>query len=41
MITDGGGPDDSAPVVGERPTRSDGLPETNDEDGMPLDNPSG
>ncbi|MGO2931794.1 DUF2188 domain-containing protein [Microbacterium sp.] len=41
VSTDGGGPEDGVAVVGERPRRSDGLPETTDEDGMPLDNPSG
>lgn len=40
-ITDGGAPDDDVAVVGERLARSDGLPETTDEDGFPLDNPSG
>ena len=41
VITDGGGRDDGVAIVGERPARSDGLPETTDENGMPLDNPSG
>ena len=41
VITDGGAPDDTVAIVGERPERSDGLPDTTDEDGMPLDNPSG
>lgn len=41
VITDGGGPDDGVAVVGERPARSDGLPETTDDNGLPLDNPSG
>ncbi|MGP6170587.1 DUF2188 domain-containing protein [Microbacterium sp. A196] len=40
-ITDGGAPEDDVAVVGERLPRSDGLPETTDENGMPLDNPSG
>ncbi|MDQ0644267.1 DUF2188 domain-containing protein [Microbacterium murale] len=41
VITDGGAPDDGVVVTGERSPRSDGLPETTDENGMPLDNPSG
>lgn len=41
VITDGGSPDDDVAVVGEQPPRLDGLPETTDENGMPLDNPSG
>lgn len=41
VITDGGAPDDDIAVVGDRSPRTDGLPETTDEDGMPLDNPSG
>lgn len=41
VITDGGAPEDDVTVVGERPPRADGLPETTDGNGMPLDNPSG
>lgn len=41
VITDGGAPDDDVAAVGERSPRSDGLPETTDENGLPLDNPSG
>lgn len=41
VITDGGTPTDDVPIVGNRPPRSDGLPETTDEDGLPLDNASG
>lgn len=40
-ITDGGAPDDDVAIVGDPAPRSDGLPETTDEDGLPLDNPSG
>lgn len=41
VITDGGAEDDDVAVVGEKEPRTDGLPETTDADGMPLDNPSG
>ncbi|MGO2746665.1 DUF2188 domain-containing protein [Microbacterium sp.] len=41
VITDGGAPDDDVASVGDRSPRSDGLPDTTDENGMPLDNPSG
>lgn len=41
VITDGGAPDDDVAAVGEKEQRSDALPDTTDENGLPLDNPSG
>lgn len=41
VITDGGAPDDDVAAVGEKKQRSDALPDTTDENGLPLDNPSG
>ncbi|MBO0980581.1 DUF2188 domain-containing protein [Microbacterium sp. SD291] len=41
VITDGGAPDDDVAVVGEKPERTDGLPDTTDDEGFPGDNPSG
>ncbi|NJI58795.1 DUF2188 domain-containing protein [Microbacterium oxydans] len=39
-ITDGGGPDDDVAVVGEKPLTGAGT-DTTDENGFPLENPSG
>lgn len=40
-ITDGGAPSDGVQVVGQKEPESDGRPDTTDENGMPLENPSG
>lgn len=41
VITDGGDAEDDVAIVGEKHPRTDGLPDTTDEDGLPVDNPSG
>ena len=41
VITDGGSPEDEVPIVGEKAPEQTGMPDTTDEDGMPLENPSG
>lgn len=40
-IGDGGDGIDSPVIVGEKHTSGDPLPDTTDENGMPLENPSG
>lgn len=40
-ITDGGAPGDAAVIVGDKPQRDGNLPDTTDENGFPLENPSG
>ncbi len=40
-IGDGGDEMDPAVIVGEKGTSDDPLPDTTDENGMPLENPSG
>ncbi|WP_262000755.1 DUF2188 domain-containing protein [Microbacterium sp. Mcb102] len=39
-ITDGGAPEDDVAVVGEKPSTGAGM-DTTDENGFPLENPSG
>ena len=40
-IVDGGAPEDDIAVVGEKEPDPRGLPDTTDDDGLPLESPSG